>query len=65
MSGSYQIPTGHLYVLEILEVLQQTTRATSLSCILSAQVLVYESRGIYHEQGMSAKLHVLSKRTKC
>jgi len=34
----------------------------SLSCVLSVQVLVYESRGIYHEQGISVKLHVLSKR---
>ncbi|KAF8494594.1 hypothetical protein F5888DRAFT_1715122, partial [Russula emetica] len=32
----------------------------SLSCVLSAQVLVYESRGVYHEQGITVKLHVLS-----
>jgi hypothetical protein len=52
-------------VLEILEVLRQTIHPASLSCVLSAQLLVYESRGIYHEQGMSTKLHVLRKRTKC
>ena len=66
-SRSYQIPTGHLlrtHVLEVPEVLRQTIRAAFLSCVFSAQVLVYESRGIYHEQGMSAKLHVSSERTK-
>lgn len=62
-----KIPTGHLFrthVLEIPEVLRQTPRAASLSCGLSAYVLVYESWGIYHEEGMSAELHVSSKRTK-
>jgi hypothetical protein len=54
-----------MHVLEILEVLGQTIRTASLSCVLSAQVLVYECGGIYHEQGMSAELHVLSKRAKC
>ena len=63
----YQIRTGLLctYVLEILEVLRQTIHAAFLPCVLSAQVFVYESRGIYHEQGMPAEFHVLSKRTKC
>jgi hypothetical protein len=67
-SRSRRIPTGHLFpthVLEILEVFRQTVRPASLSCALSAQVLVYESRGIYHEEGMSAKVHVSSERTKC
>ena len=68
-SRSHQIPTGHLPlrtdVLEIPEVLRQTIRAALLSCVLSAQVLVYESRGVYHEQRVSAKLHVSSKGPKC
>jgi hypothetical protein len=48
---------------EILEVLWQTFRAVT-SRFLSPQVLIYERRGVYHEQGVSAKHHVSSKRTE-
>jgi hypothetical protein len=50
-------------VLKIPEVSRQTIR-TVLSCVLLAQVLVYERGGVYHEQGVSAKHHVLSQRPK-
>ena len=50
-------------VPDILKVSRQATRAV-LSRALSAPVLVYERRGVYHEQRVSAKHHVLGKRTE-
>lgn len=61
-----KILTGRVlrtHVLEILEVLRQTSRAVP-SRILSAHVLVYKRRGVHHEHGVSAKHHVLGKRTE-
>jgi hypothetical protein len=50
-------------VLEILEVSRQAIHAV-LSCVLPPPVLVYERRGVYHEQGVSTMHHVLRQRPK-
>lgn len=63
----YKIHTGcvlRTQVLEILEVSRQTKRAVLSCCVLPTQVLVYERGGVHHEQGVSAKHHVLRQRPK-